>query len=257
MSNVFYVYVLFRPWNGVPCYVGKGKGARWLAHDQRPTNKHLANIIAKAGGAELPKVKIRQWLREEDAFIIEQSLIRAIGRGSEGPLVNLTDGGEGPSGLQFTESSLAKMRDSHLGKPRSSQAIEKHRAKMIGRAVSAETREKISAAQRGRKYPDRLPWNKGKTFSPETKEKMRQAKLGRTVSAEQRAKISASNLGKKRDPSVGQKISAAKMGKKWSPENRAKLRAGNRSRDPEVRARISAATRIAMAKLKQQRLELQ
>jgi hypothetical protein len=29
MAAIFYVYVYFRPWDGSPCYVGKGKGKRW------------------------------------------------------------------------------------------------------------------------------------------------------------------------------------------------------------------------------------
>jgi hypothetical protein len=26
----WYVYVYFTPWDGQPCYVGKGKGGRWV-----------------------------------------------------------------------------------------------------------------------------------------------------------------------------------------------------------------------------------
>lgn len=89
----FYVYIIFRP-DGRPCYVGKGHGDRWT-RTRGLGNPHLARIITKAGD-DLPRVKIRDGLTEAEAFEIERALIKAIGREKDGgPLVNLTDGGEG------------------------------------------------------------------------------------------------------------------------------------------------------------------
>ena len=93
---LFYVYIAFRL-DGSPCYVGKGKGKRYLSHLRRSHNPWLRRIVAKAGGA-IPIVVIRSGLSEPEAFEIEVALIRAIGRKGSGPLVNMTDGGEGVAG---------------------------------------------------------------------------------------------------------------------------------------------------------------
>ena len=133
-ENAFYVYVHFRPWNGTPCYVGKGKGRRWLVHESYGAdhyNEHLARIFAKAGG-RLPKIKVRENLTETEALATEVALIAAIGRGKNGPLVNMTDGGEGVTGFVGRVKS-----------PEECAAIS--RGKM-GHAVDAATREKISRA---------------------------------------------------------------------------------------------------------------
>lgn len=150
---------------------------------------------------DLPIEKVASDLTEAEAFTMERDLIAVHGRESDGGiLVNLTAGGDGVSGYRFT----------------------------------AEGKAHLSAVRRGKKYPMRGP------ATEETRKKQRQAKLGRKLSPEHRAKIGASHLGRKRPPEVGAKISAAKTGKRWSEERRAILRAANRSRDPEVRARISA-----------------
>ena len=113
----YYVYVFFRPWNGIPCYIGKGRGNRWR-QEKRPTNKQLDRIIAKAA-CELPKVRIRHGLTNAEAYEIEKAFIKAIGRGKNGPLVNLTDGGEGAEGYVHTKKSRRKMSKKGKGKPKS------------------------------------------------------------------------------------------------------------------------------------------
>jgi hypothetical protein len=178
--NDFYVYVYFRHDDGTPCYVGKGKGERWRQFKSR-NNPRLRSLIRKAGG-ELPCVIVRSGLTEAQAFEFEKAFIVAIGKGKAGPLVNFTDGGEGPSNP-----------------------------------------------------------------APSTRLKMRAAKLNRPQSVEHRAAIGAAHLGRKRPASVGEKIRARKIGKKRSESDREAMRKGNRSRDPEVRAKISKATKLAMA----------
>jgi hypothetical protein len=135
-GRCFYVYVLFRPWDGSPLYVGKGKGDRWL-HHRRPkprfANKHFLAVINKARelGLEVPCLKIRDNLTEAEAFAIEAAFIAAIGRGNDGPLVNATAGGEGTSGLPKSSQTRAKLRAANLGNQNSK-----------GRKESAETRTK-------------------------------------------------------------------------------------------------------------------
>lgn len=114
-KTIFYVYVLFRPWDGSPFYVGKGKGRRWLDHKHGRRNRHLVNIFNKATSLNLdiPKVKVRQNLTETEAFEIEKALIAAIGRKKNGgPLVNGTDGGEGTAGHVVPEDIRQRSRHS-------------------------------------------------------------------------------------------------------------------------------------------------
>lgn len=111
----FYIYIFFRPWNGTPFYVGKGKCDRYKRHlrnKDHHKNPHFANIIKKSErlGLSLPVVVVNRGLDEQTAFEYEKIWIRTIGREIHGgTLINLTDGGEGPSGLVFTEESKKKL----------------------------------------------------------------------------------------------------------------------------------------------------
>jgi hypothetical protein len=109
MPNNFYVYVLF-DWLGIPRYVGKGKGDRWLIHERRsdPSNQMKNEFIEQTWFilGEVPKVKIQENLTSAEACKLEIILIETIGRLdlSAGPLTNMSkggDGGPGPSSLRM------------------------------------------------------------------------------------------------------------------------------------------------------------
>jgi hypothetical protein len=147
----YYVYVLFRPWDGSPCYVGKGRGNRWASHEclglQHP-NPHLANIFAKAQrlGLQMIKKKAHKNLSEQQAFDAEINLIASIGRGKLGPLVNMTDGGEGVSGY----SPSQEMRDYFRGVTKRSWQNPKCRAQRVAgikRALADPVVKKARAAK--------------------------------------------------------------------------------------------------------------
>jgi hypothetical protein len=122
--NRAYVYIVFDR-NGTPRYVGKGKGKRWKVHNfGRSHNKILAGMIRDAG-AEFPVIIVRENLSDEDAFAIEVALIKAIGRIEfGGPLVNLSDGGDGPTNM--SAEGRASISRSKKDKPRSKEASEKY-----------------------------------------------------------------------------------------------------------------------------------
>lgn len=219
----FYVYVIFRP-DGEPCYVGKGMGGRWKQHVNRASNKALKAIYSASGG-DLPIVKVREDLTNEEACETEMRFIVAIGRADldGGPLVNLTDGGEGAPGYRHTPEYIAACRERRLSDPQRLNL----RLLNLGKKQSTETIAKRSAALLG------------KTCSPETRAKIGTGNCGKIRSPETRAKIGASQFGRKRSPEIGAKISAANLGKKRSPEARARM--SGRKHSLEARAKIGAA----------------
>ena len=161
-DNDYYVYVIFRP-NGIPCYVGKGKGRRAEHHARFSHNKHLKRIYNQAGGI-LPLIKIRQGLTDSQACETERAFIAAIGRLDlgKGPLVNFSDGGEGLSGHIKTAETRAKLSASLKGIPRNLEWRENQRKSQTGLPRSAETRIKMSAAHMGKPRPDLSELFKGR-----------------------------------------------------------------------------------------------
>lgn len=238
VRNDFYVYVIFRP-NGVPCYVGKGQGGRWRAHVKNSHNMHLLRIYALAD-RKLPIVKIREDLSEAAAFETEIALISAMGRADRGngPLVNLTDGGDGASGhtksaecrakisaknkgIKRTAAQIEQMRKNSLGRKQSEETIRKRVAVITGRVSSAETRAKISSRLRGKRK------------SAEHIARMSADRKGRPVSQEAREKVRAALKGRPKTPEHNAAVSAAKKGKpgkKPSAATRAKMSAAHRAR---------------------------
>jgi hypothetical protein len=106
---------------GIPCYVGQGNKDRPFKHIKRAlrgqhTNLHLARIIRGTKG-KLPVCVIRTGLTRKEAVEMEMALIKVIGREDlgTGPLVNRTDGGEGPTNMIFSKSARKKISQAGLG----------------------------------------------------------------------------------------------------------------------------------------------
>lgn len=155
----FYVYLHSRP-DGTPFYVGKGHGNR--AHKFSVRNPHHKNIVAKYGKNNIIIGKL-DCATEQIAFETEKWLI-ALLKSMGVKLANKTLGGEGSTGLVWTEEGRARISASlkgHKGTPWTEEQRAKFKAATTGRKrtpeqcakmgrkgkiVSAETREKLKAA---------------------------------------------------------------------------------------------------------------
>jgi group I intron endonuclease len=151
-----------------PFYVGKGYNKRCEDHLRESSLQHKSfknNKIKKLLSLGLKPLilKISYNIFEIDAFELEKKLIRVIGRRNlnNGPLTNLTDGGDGIVGLIKTKEHRKNLRISSLGKKMSKEARKKISQSLIGKVGrntgnkhSEETKRQISESKKGL-----LPWN--------------------------------------------------------------------------------------------------
>lgn len=133
--NSFYTYMYVRE-DGTPYYIGKGTGKRM--HSER----HSVWLPPKER-----RVYLKTSLTEEEALKHERYMIHVLGRKDIGTgiLRNLTDGGDGGSGIRHTEKTKEKMRQKKVGKnnPNWKGGITKPRPKGIwrGKPISELTPE--------------------------------------------------------------------------------------------------------------------
>jgi hypothetical protein len=157
----FYVYEHWRPDTNQCFYVGKGTGRRAYAKGKNKRNLWWTRVVDKLqrDGMSHDVHIVKSGLTEAEAIALEIECIK-FWREIGAELVNMTDGGEGASGRNTSETTKTKLRNSSL------------------KAITT-----ISAANRGR-----TPWNKGK-FSK--KFKILKKPLKGVHSDEARAKMSA------------------------------------------------------------------
>lgn len=101
-----------------PFYIGKGKGERYRKHLLTVKNGKYSNlpknhIIKKILDEEKEPIILKyfQNIDEKTSFMLEEDMIKNIGRFDKksGPLRNLSDGGEGPSGCRRSEETRKKL----------------------------------------------------------------------------------------------------------------------------------------------------
>jgi hypothetical protein len=158
--NGFYVYAYLRD-DGTPYYIGKGKGKRaWIQHS------------IKGKGAHTPKDKSRIYICESNltelgAFALERRYIRWWGRKDLGTgiLQNMSDGGQGASGVKKIMSAEAKAKISlaNKGRVQSSEERANRSASLKGIKPSVESNIKRSAKARGRVLGPQSEERKAKT----------------------------------------------------------------------------------------------
>jgi hypothetical protein len=176
MKNNFYTYAYLRE-DGTPYYIGKGQGGRAFKKSGRrsPIPPRERILFLKTG------------LTEEEALKHEVYMIAVFGRKDLGTgiLWNFTDGGEGVSGLRFTDEQKKKIGEASRKKTMSQEAREKISKAMSGRKVSDETKQKLSAVMKGKKP------------STATIEALKKALTGKKQTEEHKRKVNEALKGRR------------------------------------------------------------
>lgn len=120
----YYVYIFYN--EHIPIYVGYGKNMRWKVHFSMDTNIRLNRFLKKNSNNE-PKI-IADKLSIEDAKNLEKQLIAEYGRLDlkTGSLYNLTDGGDGTSGLIMTDEQKKSISNGAKKRWLSKEQRDKH-----------------------------------------------------------------------------------------------------------------------------------
>ena len=152
MENEYYIYLHVKLNTGEPFYIGKGKGQR--AFQKTGRNNRWKKLVNKY---DYDIIILEEGYTDLESCEREKYWIKRIGRNdlNLGPLVNMTDGGEG------TEGSIRIFNEEHRKKL--SEAAKK-------RIYTKEDCKKMGVKK------GNIPWNKGKPMSEEQKNKLRKPK---------------------------------------------------------------------------------
>jgi len=186
-----------------PCgetfYIGVGNDIRPYTKSDR--SEFWWKVVNKYG-YEIQILK--RDLTKEEAYKLEIILIAWYGRKNlnKGPLVNLTDGGDGSNNVIVSEETKEKLRIARIGYTHSDETKFKISNSHKGKIISEETKHKMSKSAK-KKIVTKEHYNKlhgnqkgenngmfGKIHSEKTKQKIREKATGRKMSDEAKSKIS-------------------------------------------------------------------
>jgi hypothetical protein len=190
MKNDYYTYAYLRE-DGTPYYVGKGKGNRAFSKNRKVAVPPKDRILF-----------LKRNLTEEEAFRHEIYMIALYGRKDIGTgiLWNFSDGGEGASGVVFSEKRKRQLSEARKGKKKPPR--------------SEEHRQNLGRARKGMKLPNE--WRE--KIREGMKKAIRPADIGKRISEgkrggtrppcteETRRKLSEANKGRKRSAATVEKI---------------------------------------------------
>lgn len=156
-DSKFYVYLHLRGTDNKPFYVGKGCGNRAYVKSgrsqywNRMNNKH--GCVVKILFANMT---------ESDAFDIEKQIISVL-RKDGYKLCNLTDGGEGTSGIVVSQETREKLSKANKGRTDYEYSLSLARKAKQGKPLSPEARRNMSLAQLGKKHTEETKKKMSKT----------------------------------------------------------------------------------------------
>ena len=246
--NRFYTYAYLRE-DRTPYYIGKGKR-------NRAYNKHQKGISVPKDKSRI--IFLKQNLTEAEAFRHEIYMIAVFGRKDLGTgiLRNMTNGGEGPSGMVHSEETKDKIRQRAMGRKASQKTKQKlskiHKGRKhteewkkiqsermkgntygLGRKHSPDSLKKMSESQKGKKVSEeakRKMSDANKNPSEETRRKIIESNKSRIVSEETKRKMSESGKVKIFSEEHRKNIGKASEGRKHSEETKRKLKGINKNR---------------------------
>ena len=155
----FYIYAYLRSKDSdhgkkySPYYIGKGTRDRAMSRLRTVPRPADTSLI----------VYVQEGLTEPEAFALEKYCIALYGRidNGTGILRNLSDGGDGPSGVICSEEQRRRLSEAGKGRKHSSETRQKIgdaqrgcKNHMWGKQLPAKTRQKISEANKGLKRSD-------------------------------------------------------------------------------------------------------
>lgn len=163
----FYTYLYRDPKDETPIYVGKGSGMRAWSHSKKTTNPHLKNLLNKRKiEGYIVEPIIHNEVDETTALEMEKFWIAFYGRADLGlgTLFNLTDGGEGTSGIKRTPKTDEQKNEISLrfkNKPKTDEQKRKMSAARKGKPLTEETKINMSIVRKGR------PWSESRRKAEE------------------------------------------------------------------------------------------
>jgi hypothetical protein len=213
----YYVYAYLRS-DGSPYYIGKGTGKRAWA-------KGTGEIKKPKDPSRI--VIVEKNLTNTGSLAIERRLIRWYGRIDlrTGILRNKTDGGDGGQGAlpgnKLSAETKQKISNAHKGKKRKPMSEESK--KKLSESLKGKNLGKTRTEEQKLTISLRLKNRKRKPHTEETKQKLREANLGKHAkpfTEEHKQKISEALKGRERTKEHSKKLSDALKGRKPSPEER-------------------------------------
>jgi group I intron endonuclease len=192
---MFYVYQIVGP-SGV--YVGKTNDVarRWKQHvhvskrGKEPSRLHRA--MAKYGAEAFAVEVLAQCRSDQDVLSCECTIISQE-REAGSCLYNLTDGGEGVAGLEFTSEHRERLRQAMRSSPRNAEVRKRNAEAQRGKKLSEEHK---AALREGQKNKTPLTLQQKQEIS----RKISTGRKGIRHSVDTRARMSVARKGKKLGP---------------------------------------------------------
>ena len=151
---------------------------RWRRGNGYKNNKYFTEAIEKYGWDNFEHIIVAKGLPKDDAYWLEEELIKAWDTTNRDKGYNIEKGGKyGAKGLKRSEEAKKKMSESRPD-------ISGENNPMYGKHHTEETRKKLSKA------------NSGKHPSEEARKKMSKARIGKHHSEETKNKMKENNIGK-------------------------------------------------------------